>query len=235
MKRGIVVVWLVTATCIVMLGANYVLNERAIAKYEKGTVTEKSFKKQGLIQPYVYYFNKGNVYFGEEKYTQAVECYKAALKKNPPKEKECKIRINLVLSNLAMISLENLSEEEREQVVVLLKDNISILTCKGCASEEREGGHDEEAQKLKNEIQDMIDQLLDNETPQSGDDEQQNPQDEPDKQEKKSYLQEVREKDLEKTYKELQNQSTIERNRDIEEAERLSDPNFFESYDGDCW
>lgn len=231
MKKGLIALWIVTGLSIVLLGANFLRNEMAIVMYEQSAASElKDFKRQTILQPYVYFYNQGNVYYKKADYEQAVKYYEKALKKHAPKQLECSIRINLVLAKLALIQ-KTAKEDEVMQVVDKLRECIDILTEDGCAAEERSGGHKEEAQQLKNEIEELIEDLLNGEPDVSNstsEEEEPQPEQENSKEGKKQQQ-------LEEKFREMENQGTMERHREINNADALRDYDFFNDFEGNRW
>ena len=51
-----------------------------------------------INEPYIVYYNEGNINYNNKEYSKAINNYKKALSKNPPKNKICDIKYNLILS-----------------------------------------------------------------------------------------------------------------------------------------
>ena len=147
----------------VYMGIRYFMNSKFLSAYEAGnyeTETEEKLKKLNIIEPYLPYYNLGNVAYKEGDYNRAISYYKQALEKNPPKYKECPIRINLALAMIAKIDFQDLSTEKKLQnAIQTLRAARVVLTSHGCAGPVEDDGHSEEAEQLKKDIDKLLEQL----------------------------------------------------------------------------
>ena len=94
---------------------------------------------------------------------------------NEHTENECRVRINLALSMLARIDFENLHMNDREEVDNAIKELLAareVLTTDECAHFDDPNGHNKEAEQLKKDIDDMIEQLQQNQEDQQNNDDQ---------------------------------------------------------------
>lgn len=160
------------------LGAKYIINEIFISKYNDGeykTGSEKGLTEFNFPEGYVPYYNLGNAYYKQGEYDKAISYYKKALTENPPHsgERECDIRVNLALAMLQKIDWSNMeTEKDVERVIRQLKAARNVLTEEGCANPDDPNGHNKEAEQLKKDIDDMIEQLQQNQEDQQNNDDQ---------------------------------------------------------------
>jgi len=163
-----ILLWSIVIILIVFLMVRFLVNYRYTSKY-----STEEFKPSDLnllffgniSQSYVAYFNKGNIEFDNGNYENAINEYTKALEKKPPKEKECKIRINLAFAKLKLLNMDATTEEKKKELIENLREIQKVLTEKGCANDDNTG-HDKDAQTLKNDIDNFIKSLESNEKPQ---------------------------------------------------------------------
>ena len=105
--------------------------------------------------PYVVKYNNGNNAYKRRNYEKAITEYENALNLFPPKYEECKIRINL---SLAMIKTIN-QGDSRRIALKTLESARNVLIEDGCANDKDDNGHSKEAEKLKKDIDQMIEQI----------------------------------------------------------------------------
>ncbi len=116
---------------------------------------------------YVTWYNLGNYNFANGRYKQAEYDYYRAIMCGIPYGKECPVKVNLALSTINQISKEEWdaffddeSEDEINVQAKIVEDKLitarSILIEDGCAHENDEDGHDENAQILKDEIDELL-------------------------------------------------------------------------------
>lgn len=182
-----------------------------------------------FFQLYIYHYNKGNEAYENGDYEQAVEAYEQALACHVPDKKECNIRVNLALAMIAPIDIEHLDASEVDATIELLKEARDVLTEEDCAHMDDEDGHDKDAQKLKDEIDEYIDMLENPEQtkPEQDSDDNQDPS-EPQEQ------QDAKEDNVEEL-QEIMQQGTGEHNQSIQYYEMMDDYDYYNYYDGDCW
>ncbi len=144
-------------------GIRYIINEKFVSAYQAGDYQveqQETLQKMNLVEQYLPYYNLGNVAYKEEDYTKAIGYYKQALDMNPPEGKDCAIRINLALAMIKKIDFSDLSTEKKLQnAIQQLRAARTVLTAHGCAGPVEADGHSEEAEKLKKDIDDMLEQL----------------------------------------------------------------------------
>jgi len=111
----------------------------------------KYLKKVNIFERYIVYYNEGNIAFKEKDYDKAIKLYDEALKKNPPKNKRCDIRINKAVTILEMID-ENASKEE---ILKALESAREELYIDNCANEDGTGDSDE-AEEMDQDIESQM-------------------------------------------------------------------------------
>lgn len=182
-----------------------------------------------VFQLYIYHYNKGNDAYENGDYESAIEEYETALSYHVPDKKECDIRVNLALAMIAPIDLENLPESEVADTIALLKEARDVLTEDGCAHMDDNDGHDEDAQTLKNEIDEYIEALENPEPsePTQEPDDNQNPSEPDDKEgEKEDNVEELQD---------IMQQGTNEHNQGVQYYDMYEDYDYYDYYDGNCW
>ena len=192
---------------------------------------------------YIIWYNIGNYHFENGEYEEAEEAYLKALECGIPYEKECPVRVNLALSMLYQISDEEWDEfyfctgprdlnAHSRKVEKILLEARDILTADGCAGEDDEQGHDKEAQKLKDEI----DELLENSDlePHEGTEEEQPPEEPEDEEDDGDEGEETEFEPVEPddSIDEEMIIDYIQDQLDDNEIERIDDQTFYENYYG---
>ena len=227
MKKIVTVLWGLLLCCLLCLVTNFVANEVFVKNYEAGNYKENRLSALGFTEPYISYYNEGNLYYQKGNYEDAIKAYQTALSHHPTKQRECSIRINLALSMIAPIDSSQLSDQELEQTIATLENAKKILCEHDCATEDGKG-HSKEAQTLKDDIDRFLKELKDKQnsdskdSDKSGDEEKDTEKEEP-----------IENKDtVEEQLKELQNQSNTERSQSLSQSEHLND---FDFYDGQNW
>ncbi len=142
------------------LAFTYIFNEILISDYEdkdySGNVEPLLFCN--VIQPYLAYYNMGNIHYQNGDYQSAINEYQKALDENPGHDEECSVRINMALAMIGMLGEDYDSEEKIEGSIETLNEARKILIEEDCATDNSDG-HSETAEQLKKEIDDLIDQL----------------------------------------------------------------------------
>ena len=129
------------------------------------TIPERTVDYIAVGENYVVPYNLGNAEYQKQNYDKAISYYVTALsKKLPENEKECMIRVNLALSICHTIDFDSLDLEDTDAVleaITVLYEARYVLTEKGCASEPvgSSDGHYENADKLRKDIDDMLQYL----------------------------------------------------------------------------
>ncbi|MBP3324977.1 MAG: tetratricopeptide repeat protein [Coprococcus sp.] len=227
MKKILMMVGILLLLFFICLVAGYAANESMIDKYNSGIYEKNDLAVLGFTEPYIAHYNQGNHYFREGDYENAIEEYKKALDKNPPHNKECLIRINLALAMVTPIKPDEITESNLEETIDILEEAKNVLTLHGCANKDDHNGHNEDAQRLKDEI-DAFEEMLKKQI--NSDDNQDNKDNkEDDKDNKDTEDKEEKKKQLE----ELEEQGTKERNQSINEYQNYFGDYYY--YDGPTW
>jgi hypothetical protein len=125
---------------------------------------------------YVMNYNLGNANYKNKDYSKAQIYYEKCLEFELPKQKECSVRINLTMTKIMQIdfntvdtgyeAFKNDEEVDKEAlikkidgVIDQLKADREIITEKNCAGAENDNGHSKEAEALKKDIDDKIEEL----------------------------------------------------------------------------
>lgn len=139
---------------------NYFYNEHVIGKYnnEDYSTDTSALKVFNCFQPYIAHYNNGNIYYQEGNYDKAIEEYNEALALYPPKDRECSIRINLALAMMKKLGEDYDAPENVEASIGQLKEAKEVLLEEDCATQD-DDGHSRTAEKLKEEIEELIRQL----------------------------------------------------------------------------
>ena len=163
------------------LAFTYIGNEVIIAKYNDGDYKTDTdvLLIANLIQPYIAHYNMGNIHYQNGKYEEAIKEYKEALSLEPGKDDECDVRINLALAIIKTLPEEYNAPENVESSINILKDAKEVLIEDGCAAQNGDG-HNETAQKLKEEIDKMLEELSNNTSEPNGGGGQDKPDDDDD-------------------------------------------------------
>lgn len=225
MKKLFTTVWILLIGCFLCLIINFSANEMFIKNYNAGNYTENKLEVLGFYEPYISYYNKGNVYFKKGDYDAAAKAYKNALAKHPSHSKECMIRINLALAMVTPIDPSELTESEIDDTIQLLEDAKQVLYDHGCAAEDG-NGHNKDAQTLKEDIDRFEEELKQRQEDQSETNSDDN------NTEDTSEQDEQKEQDIQEQLEEIQKQSNEERSQGLSENENVGN---FDFYTGAKW
>ncbi len=149
------------------------LNETALINYKQEhyfTFPENVVTYMDFGEKEVAPYNMGNFLYQQGKYEDAITWFYTALtevNENTEEGRDCSIRINLALAILHNYNWDNLDLEDEAQVdeaIQVLVTARQFLTENGCACEEVDTatGHNENAEKLKKDIDDMLKKLMKN-------------------------------------------------------------------------
>ena len=96
--------------CVILVlarhGLNYFYNEHVLNHYEDGdySINDNLLLTLNYIEPYIVYYNNGDIYYKNSLYEDAIESYQAALEyDNVPEDRRCKARVNISLSIIAQL------------------------------------------------------------------------------------------------------------------------------------
>lgn len=239
MKKAIkiilIVIWVILFLFFGLLTFNYFYNEFTISKYDEHDYSydDDLLVHTSIFQSYIAHYNNGNIHYQAGEYEEAIEDYKQALEANPPHEsEECDIRVNLALAIIGTLPEEYSSPENIEQSIATLQEAREYLLQEECALDEGEG-HDKDAQKLKNEIDALIEQLKQQQQSQGGQgqDNQNKPEEE---EEEENGGQGDREEEIKEELQQLQEESHQDREDTLQLYEEM-DTNADYNWGGQVW
>lgn len=179
-----------------------------------------------FLQLYIFHYNRGNEFYELGQYEKAASEYESSLKLYVPKGRECDIRVNYALSMCAGLNLndiQSLTADEKTEIINTLEAAIDILVEEGCANRNDDNGHDEDAQKLKNELQEIIDMLKQP---------QEQPHESDDNEEETEQPQEDEFSEEQQQLQEIMQQGTNEHAAGMEQMEMYDGYSY---YGGQCW
>lgn len=162
-KTITITAFLIICFILVKHGATYWWNEKIIADYQKDVYHLDAYRILHFLsfpESYVVAYNEGLINYQEKAYQEAETKFEKALQlRHPQDERDCQIRINYALAVVAQIKLTDLTNSEITQEIESLTKAKGVLCEKGCASDDTDGGHNEDAQLLKTVIDQLIRQL----------------------------------------------------------------------------
>lgn len=222
-KLLIVIIAIIAIFSITLLkfALTYVSNELIISDYNKNKYDNNliyTLYFLNVSEPYIVYYNHGNLLYRLEKYDDAIDKYETALTKSPEKDRVCDIRINLSLSYIKTID-----ENDRSSALNILSKAKDILYEDDCASIEDDRGESKQAEKLEEEIKKLEAELKEGEE-ENGNSNNNNNNNEEEKP--------VEEKSVEEQLKEIQRQSHQSRQEEMEYNNALENYSY---YSGQYW
>ncbi len=160
-KTVIYIAFTVLGLVLLKFSFTYFYNEWVISKYKDGYYKENFslLETMNFTERYIVYYNNGNVYYKQRDYAEAIKNYEIALELDPPEEddRDCQIRINLALAKLAMLPEEVEDKEALDERIEVLKECLDILSEHECATDDGDG-HNNRAQRLYDEIKQMLEE-----------------------------------------------------------------------------
>jgi tetratricopeptide (TPR) repeat protein len=124
------------------------------------TGNEEKIMVINIPESYLPYYNLGNVAYKNTEYNSAVGYYSKALSLFPVGQKECDVRINLALAMCNTIDFTHLESQEKiDTALIILYKARDVLLENGWASDVPEEARNADAQKLKEDIDEMIKKL----------------------------------------------------------------------------
>ena len=202
---------------------SYFFNEKIIFSYNNGIYNENDVKKLlifNIFEPCVARYNYGNILYQKGDFDLAITEYKKALSFVFSEPQECSIRINLALAMLKKIDFEI---EEKDAIIQKLNEAEEVLCEKGCASMDDINFHNDTAQTLKNDIENMKNKINDTKSDEKKEDI---------KEQNKSDKDISKEKEIKEKLKQIQKESQAEREEGIKRVNRIER---YEYYDGKKW
>ena len=139
---------------------NYFYNENVIRAYDEKdySVNDDLLKTLNVIEPYIPYYNDGNILYRQGKYEEAIEEYEKAIEAGIPELSECPVRINMALAKVATLDKNYKEPEHIDESLEILYAARDMLLEDGCATEDGDG-HSKRAERLKRDIEAAIKEL----------------------------------------------------------------------------
>lgn len=225
-----IVVWVLLLIFFGWLAFNYLYNENTIEKYEEHDYSQdvELLTNTSLLESYIPYYNNGNIHYQQGEFEEAKADYLEALEHNPPhQDEECDIRVNLALAIIATLPEDYDAPENVEASIATLEEAKQYLLEEDCAKDDGQG-HDKDAQKLKDEIDKLIEQLKQQDDG-GGSDNTDTPTSPNDKPESEDEEEEIKEELME-----IQQNSIQEREEELELYEEI-DTNGNYDWDAEIW
>lgn len=161
---------------------NYFYNENVIRAYDDKdySVNDDLLKTLNVFEPYIPYYNNGNILYRQGMYEEAIAEYEKAIEAGIPELSECPVRINMALAKVATLDKNYKDPEHIDESLKILYAARDMLLEDDCATEDGDG-HSKRAERLKRDIEAAIKELEElkeqqQQQQQQGDD-QQNPDD----------------------------------------------------------
>ena len=224
-----------------LFSLRYLLNERFLSDYGNGIYSdryERPLLMPNIPEGWLPLYHMGNICYQNGDYDSAVNWYQQSLEKKPPaEEKECSVRINLALALLRKIDYESFDTEEGVRVAVRqLETARAVLTEHGCADPEGTDGHSAEAEKLKEEIDKLLEQLQNPDGSDGREEKEQEQQDRNEQEQKQDDRQESgREKHIREELERQRQKSARERAEAGQEKIRREEGDQAGEFDGKTW
>ena len=199
----------------------YSINQVLIVNYNNQKYREdiiSVLKLTNFNEPYIVYYNEGNIKNREKKYDEAIISYQKALQKNPPDKKKCDVLINISITMIQMINSTN-----KDEVLNKLKEARENLYNNHCADEQDNSGKSQDAENLEDEIREMEEEIQNGSG--SGNNTTDNPDDNDDEETEE-------EKSLEKELEETNKKAKKNNQKDSEDNKNSSD---YQIYTGKYW
>lgn len=223
MKKTLKITLIFFSLIFIKLIFTYILNEYVILNYNKGNYKENLIEILKILntnEPYIVYYNEGNLNYKQKEYEKAIENYDKALNKNPKSSRICDIRINQTLSMIKLINSQKQSEK-----LDLLKQARENLYEDGCANENDNNGKSENAEQLEEEIKDLEEKIKNGESQSNG-----NGNNDPNNTEEE--IDDTEDSDIEQQLEEIEKQANANRQSDLDSLQESGDYHY---YSGKRW
>lgn len=224
MKKKLKLIFIIVLTTIlVKFILTFTINEIIILNYNNNVYNTSLIKVLypfNFSQPYIVFYNNGNLLYKKEKYTKAIEKYKKAIEKKPPQDRICDVRINLSLAMIKEIDDSfdyNAAYNQLENAKTNLYNN-------NCANKKDNSGYSQDAENLEEKIKKLQDELKNSSD--TNDKEKENNQEQNQNQEQEDYS------DIEEELKEREKISNSSRQSDMATYENMGDYSY---YSGKKW
>ena len=176
---------------------------------------------------YAMHYNLGNMQYRRYSYMSAEEQYEKALMEHIPKGKECCVRINMALVMIETLSTDYAQPDQVENSIMVLESARDQLLADNCATEEG-SGHSKEAEQLKKEIEDILEELYKHQENNGGDGSQE------EMTEEQSKEMDAKEQSIRDEIAQMQEKAYQDRETDRQFMQDHDYETIF-GYDGDIW
>lgn len=197
----------------------FTINEIMIRNYYKGnynTNLTNFLYFLNINEPYIAYYNHGNLLYQQGNYEEAIQKYTKALEKNPPEKRVCNIQINLSLSMLKIVNTE-----DQEKALKQLKAARQVLYDNHCADQQDSSGNSEKAETLEEEIKELEKEM-------GGEEEDPNQQENPEEEENNDPEKEnQKDKETEEKLKEQRKEANGSRQESIDQFKEKTDYGYY--------
>lgn len=199
---------------------NFLYNESLISDYERGDYSvDNILEFANIFEPYIVYYNNGNVAYRQMDYESAMNYYQQAIDHDEDHEAQCKTRINFALTHIATLPDDYDEIENIPASLETLYAALEVLTEEDCDE------HNRQAEKLREDIEDEIERLEEllqqqqqqqQEQDEMTEEEQQQQQEEQEQQEQE---QQEREENLEEQLEQQMQDAMDERQEELQAGE----------------
>lgn len=222
MKVFLRILLIILILILIKLVITFTVNEVVIAEYNQNHYQMdliNFLKATNINQPYIVYYNEGNIFYQKGKYSKAISDYETALTKNPPLKKKCDIRVNL---SIALV--QNINATNKQEILEKLKEARENLYNDHCADPEDNSGRSQEAEALEEAIKELEEKV------EKGDDSQSQGGDDGDDQEDDEETKQ--EQTIEQQLEEINKDANASRQSQMDDYKNLSN---YEYYSGKSW
>ena len=219
MKKYFIILLIILSIIFLKLVSTYLLNEKIIKDYNNNVYQKnmiKFLKITNINEPYIVYYNEGNIYYQEKNFDAAINDYEKALEKNPPLKRKCMIRINM-----SMALIQDIEKNNTKEKIELLEQAKQNLYEDHCADSKDSSGESQEAEELEEDIkkeQEKIKKV-------SNDKESNQEQEE-------EELETEEEKNIQNELKSINKDANANRQKDLQEYKNLGNYHY---YSGKNW
>ena len=155
------IVWCLAFIVFIALFYNFMRTARAKSRFNNDSLRVSDLSELGFINPYKEHHNKGTAYYTEGDMEKAEEEFRKALASRHDEESDddCAMRIDLALSMVKPLTPESITADNVDLAIEILKEARGILCENGWADMENMNYKSDDAQTLKEEIDEYIKKL----------------------------------------------------------------------------
>lgn len=161
MKKLFKIIFSLICIIFIKLVLTFSINEVIIKNYNKQIYNDSLVKTLYVLnfnEPYIPYYNHGNILYKTGDYEEAINKYNTALEKFPSQKRVCDIRINLSLSILATIDIDS------KDTLGLLEEAKGNLYQDSCVDPNYKNSKSKEAEELEKQIKKLVKEVNKKET-----------------------------------------------------------------------